>query len=72
MFFVLLKYSVNDNKKNDKNDKKRQKYSCEYCDFTTCKKTDYTRHCLTQKRQNNVLTTDHNGKNDKAYTCKMQ
>jgi hypothetical protein len=53
-------------KKTTKNDKK---YSCKYCDFTTCKKTDYTRHCLTQKHKNNVLTTGNNGKNDKAYTC---
>ena len=52
--------------KTTKNDKK---YRCEYCDFTTCKKTDFTRHVLTQKHKNNVLTTDNNEKNDKMYIC---
>ena len=50
-------------KKNDTN------FSCIYCDFNTFKKTDYNRHCLTQKHKNNVLTTNNNTKNDKAYVC---
>ena len=24
-------------------------YECKFCDFFTCKKTDYNRHVLTQK-----------------------
>jgi len=49
--------------------KNEHKYSCEYCYFTTCKKTDYTRHFLTKKHKNNVLTTDNNEKNDKKHIC---
>jgi hypothetical protein len=45
------------------------KYSCDYCYFTTSKKTDYTRHFLTKKHKNNVLTTDNNVKNEKKYIC---
>jgi hypothetical protein len=53
----------------EKTKKNDTQFSCKYCDFNTCKKTDYNRHCLTQKHKNNVLTTDNNTKNDKAYRC---
>ena len=49
--------------------KNEQKYSCNYCYFNTCKKTDYGRHLLTTKHKNNVLTTDYNAKNEKKYIC---
>jgi len=53
----------------EKTTNNENKYSCEYCYFTTCKKTDYTRHFLTKKHKNNVLTTDNNTKNEKKYIC---
>ena len=37
---------VNDSKKTKKNEKN---YYCINCDYSTCKKTDYTRHLLTDK-----------------------
>ena len=53
----------------EKTKKNEQKYSCNYCYFTTCKKTDYNRHMLTTKHKNNVSTTDNNAKNEKIYIC---
>jgi hypothetical protein len=44
-------------------------YECKFCDFITCKKTDYNRHILTQKHKNNTTTTDNNSKNEKKYIC---
>jgi hypothetical protein len=40
-----------------KNDKKKvqkvpQKYLCEYCDYSTCRKSQYDRHLLTPKHEN--------------------
>jgi hypothetical protein len=52
-------------KKNEKN------FNCLYCDFITCKKTDFNRHILTQKHKNNVLTTEDNEKNEKRYKCEI-
>ena len=46
-----------------------QKYCCNYCDFNTCKKNDYTRHMSTQKHKNTILTTDDNEKYSKKHTC---
>ena len=45
-------------------------YCCEICDFTTSKKTDYTRHISTQKHKNNISTTEKT-KNEKKYTCEI-
>ena len=56
-------------KSTDKTTKNEHNYSCEKCDFNTCKKTDYTRHFLTKKHKNNVLTTDNDTKNEKKYIC---
>jgi hypothetical protein len=49
----------------EKTKKNEKKYSCEICDFVSCKKTDYNRHILTQKHinnenvvKNNALETD--------------
>ena len=49
----------------EKTKKNEKKFSCLYCDFITCKKTDFNRHNLTQKHKNNVLTTVDNAKNEK-------
>jgi len=49
--------------------KNELKYSCEYCDFNTCKKTDYTRHISTQKHKINILSTPGNTKNEISYIC---
>ena len=41
--------------------KKNEKiYSCEICDFVSCKKTDYNRHILTQKHINNENVVKNN------------
>jgi len=53
----------------EKTKKNEKKFSCLYCDFITCKKTDFNRHNLTQKHKNNVLTTVDNAKNEKKYKC---
>ena len=45
------------------------KYSCEFCDFNTCKKSDYTKHLLTDKHKNNVSSTDDNENNEKKLVC---
>ena len=39
---------VNDSKKSPK---VAQKFVCEYCDYTTCKKTDYNKHLSTDKHK---------------------
>jgi len=33
----------------EKTEKNRTKYSCELCDFFTCDKTSFSRHCSTRK-----------------------
>jgi hypothetical protein len=48
-----------------------QKYFCEHCDFNTCKKNDYERHCQTQKHKSNILTTTDNGFYAKKYICDL-
>ena len=61
------------NQKTTKNDKKtHSKYYCEYCDFITCKLTDYNRHLLTVKHIRNQKNekNEKNEKNDKKlYIC---
>jgi len=39
---------------NQKTQKKPQKYLCEFCDYISCNKKDYTRHVLTDKHK--ILT----------------
>ena len=46
-------------------------YTCELCDFNTCKKNDFERHTYTIKHKNNVLTTPNNAKNAKQYKCEI-
>ena len=51
---------------------KNEKYfSCENCDFKTCKKTDYSRHLRTLKHSSNISATLSNQKNDKSYKCEF-
>ena len=52
-------------KKTTKNEKD---YSCKFCYFNTCKKTDYNRHISTQKHTINVLATNSNEITTK-YDC---
>jgi len=40
-------------------------YCCEICDFTTCKKTNYTIHLSTQKHKNQHVSTEKMKKNEK-------
>jgi len=42
----------------EKNEKKRKQYYCEKCDYVTCKKTDYERHCETIKHKNSFLAME--------------
>jgi hypothetical protein len=46
-------------------------YVCNLCYFNTSKKTDYSRHCLTQKHKNNAFGVNDNAKNEKneKYAC---
>jgi len=51
-------------KKNDNN------YCCDLCDFSTCKKTNYSLHIQTKKHISNSLATSSNTKNDKSnFQC---
>jgi len=54
MLLIYTTMATNKTKKNDK------KYSCELCDFITCKKTDYSRHLETIKHKTNQLATNSN------------
>jgi hypothetical protein len=54
----------------EKTKKNENNYCCEICDFNTCKKTDYTRHIVTQKHINNITTDNSNVKNEK-FCCKV-
>lgn len=49
-----------------------KKYDCKYCDFITCKKTDYSRHINTIKHKNNETTTKEQQKNNKMTTKEQQ
>jgi len=48
-------------------------YTCENCDYTTCKKSDYKKHLLTLKHQNNDKTETNDDKFSqkvsKTYSC---
>ena len=63
---MLLKYSVMATEKTKKNEKK---FCCINCDFYTCKKTDFTRHILTQKHKNNEFVVINNIKNENIHIC---
>jgi uncharacterized C2H2 Zn-finger protein len=51
--------------------KNENKYSCEKCDYFTSKKTDYSRHILTDKHKRNVLSTSVNNYStiENDFTC---
>lgn len=60
----------------EKNAKKRKQYCCEKCDYMTCNKTDYERHCETIKHKNaflameiDVFSMDFSQKTQKEYSC---
>ena len=59
--------TTNKTKKND------IMYSCTFCDFNTCKKTDFTRHFATQKHKINTSATSSHDKNEntKKYLCEF-
>ena len=48
-------------------------YNCIFCDFNTCKKTDFTRHNTTQKHISNIKATECNKKNENSpkYLCEI-
>ena len=52
-----------------KNAKKRQNYICDFCDFLSCNKTDYTRHLATDKHKILTDTDAKTQKNAKNYNC---
>ncbi len=59
-----------DNQKVPKNDKK---FFCEYCDYHTCRQSQYDRHLMTQKHKNrenyNKITTNYNKKSSIICEC---
>jgi|694.fasta_scaffold30039_2 hypothetical protein len=59
-----------------KNEKKRKKYMCLFCDYDTCKKTDYNRHLVTDKHKINendskmvVNDSEKTTKNENLFKC---
>ena len=53
-----------------KTKKNEKKYTCEACDYSTSKKTDYARHILTRKHEIRTFSNDFTKKNDKAlFIC---
>jgi len=61
----MATFSTNKTKKNE------ILYSCDYCYFNTCKKTDYNRHILTQKHISNISATNNTAKNDNVNNTKQ-
>jgi hypothetical protein len=53
----------------EKSPKVAQNYECEYCDYTTCKKSDYTKHLATDKHKKLVNETDLKQESLKKYQC---
>ena len=49
------------------------KFSCDICDYNTCKKSSYENHIMSKKHKNNILTTDDNENKpkicSKKYSC---
>jgi len=56
-------------KSTEKTKKNENIFSCDFCHFNTCKKTDFNRHLLTIKHKSNTLATADNTKNEIIYTC---
>ena len=53
-----------------KTKKNEDKYCCNYCDFNTCKITDYKRHLETKKHIGNTMATSGNQNLEKIlHTC---
>jgi len=53
-----------------KTKKNEDKYCCVYCDYNTCKITDYKRHLETKKHNGNTLATSGNENLEKIlHTC---
>ena len=50
-----------------KHQKTKKKYSCEKCDYFTCKKTDYKRHLETKKHQ--MITNSYKLVTPKKHAC---
>lgn len=75
----LINIDVYDNFENDDNDdkisdnddkfvvKSRRILACEFCDYITCRKSDYHKHILTRKHKNN----DNSDKNDDTLSSKV-
>jgi hypothetical protein len=61
----------NDDKISDNDDKfvakNRRILACDFCDYKTCRKTDYHKHILTRKHKNN----DNSDKNDDNLSLKV-
>ena len=47
-----------------KTQKNAEKYTCEFCDFITSNKFDYSRHIMTNKHALRMLSIDHDVKSD--------
>ena len=69
--FKKIKINQTEDATTLKTTKNENIYNCIYCDFNTCKKTDFKRHNLTQKHKTNVLTTFDNDKKEKNYLCEI-
>jgi hypothetical protein len=52
--------TTNDNKKLAKTSKNKTEFTCEFCDYTTSKKSNMQLHINTNKHKNNTLTTKNN------------
>jgi hypothetical protein len=49
-----------------------KKFICEKCDYVTCHKNDFTKHCQTKKHQMDILETQGDPKIPfAAYTCEL-
>jgi len=49
--------------------KSAEKFYCESCDLTCCKKSDWTRHLLTAKHKKSTEATFSNEKSATSFTC---
>ena len=54
---------------NEKTPKIKNKYYCEKCDFTCCKKSDYARHLSTSKHKKSEMDNEKTPKNATPYMC---
>ena len=69
-----IKDEDNTHEKKENIEKKEKEHRCQICSFTTCKKTDYERHLLTDKHKKNFkdCATIKNKEfiDDKRFICK--